>query len=165
VNLTLLLSEFAFYVNKTGWRSRKEFMVYWEGSPTGFGESERWRIASTHTLDQRCIILMSSLSNQRSLRYGTLRRVPCHKLSKGTIFACYSPIHHLLRPMELINPISILTRSNSSDTTPTHHHLPRIHMADGRRWARRTMDTEPLSHQSRNPTPTIALMHFSGTRS
>ena len=29
--------EFAFYVNKTGWRSRKEFMVYWEGSPTGFG--------------------------------------------------------------------------------------------------------------------------------
>jgi hypothetical protein len=33
-----LLAEFAFYVNKNGWRSRKEFMVYWEGSPTGFGE-------------------------------------------------------------------------------------------------------------------------------
>lgn len=30
--------EFAFYVNKTGWRSRKEFMVHWEGSPTGFGK-------------------------------------------------------------------------------------------------------------------------------
>lgn len=30
--------EFAFYVNRTGWRSRKEFMVYWEGYPTGFGE-------------------------------------------------------------------------------------------------------------------------------
>ncbi|THH00609.1 hypothetical protein EW026_g1971 [Hermanssonia centrifuga] len=28
--------EFAFYVNKTGWRSRKDFMVYWEGVPTGF---------------------------------------------------------------------------------------------------------------------------------
>ena len=32
-----LLAEFAFYVNKTGWRSRKDFMIYWEGSPTGFG--------------------------------------------------------------------------------------------------------------------------------
>ncbi|KAI0738597.1 CNH-domain-containing protein [Daedaleopsis nitida] len=32
----LCYDEFAFYVNKTGWRSRKEFMVYWEGSPTGF---------------------------------------------------------------------------------------------------------------------------------
>ncbi|KAI0832106.1 CNH-domain-containing protein [Trametes gibbosa] len=32
----LCYDEFAFYVNKAGWRSRKEFMVYWEGSPTGF---------------------------------------------------------------------------------------------------------------------------------
>ena len=30
--------EFAFYVNRTGWRSRKDFMVYWEGYPTAFGE-------------------------------------------------------------------------------------------------------------------------------
>ena len=33
------LLEFAFYVNKNGRRSRKEFMVHWEGSPTGFGKS------------------------------------------------------------------------------------------------------------------------------
>ncbi|KAI0954580.1 hypothetical protein AcW1_006427 [Taiwanofungus camphoratus] len=33
----LCYDEFAFYVNKTGWRSRKDFMVYWEGYPTGFG--------------------------------------------------------------------------------------------------------------------------------
>ncbi|CAL1714128.1 unnamed protein product [Somion occarium] len=32
----LCYDEFAFYVNKTGWRSRKDFMVHWEGSPTGF---------------------------------------------------------------------------------------------------------------------------------
>lgn len=32
-------AEFAFYVNRNGRRSRKEFMVHWEGSPTGFGES------------------------------------------------------------------------------------------------------------------------------
>ena len=33
-----LLEEFAFYVNKRGQRSRKEFMVHWEGMPTGFGK-------------------------------------------------------------------------------------------------------------------------------
>src|ERR1700723_887533 len=33
-----MCADFAFYVNKTGWRSRKDFMVHWEGSPTGFGE-------------------------------------------------------------------------------------------------------------------------------
>ncbi|OJT06723.1 Rho1 guanine nucleotide exchange factor 1 [Trametes pubescens] len=32
----LCYDEFAFYVDKAGWRSRKEFMVYWEGSPSGF---------------------------------------------------------------------------------------------------------------------------------
>ncbi|CDO69776.1 hypothetical protein BN946_scf184766.g21 [Trametes cinnabarina] len=32
----LCYDEFAFYVNKAGWRSRKDFMVYWEGNPTGF---------------------------------------------------------------------------------------------------------------------------------
>lgn len=32
-----LFSEFAFYVNKSGRRARNEFMVYWEGVPTGFG--------------------------------------------------------------------------------------------------------------------------------
>jgi hypothetical protein len=31
--------EFAFYVNRNGWRSRKDFIVHWEGAPTGFG---RW---------------------------------------------------------------------------------------------------------------------------
>ena len=36
--LSIHIPEFAFYVNKNGWRSRKEFMVFWEGSPTGFGE-------------------------------------------------------------------------------------------------------------------------------
>jgi len=32
----LCYDDFAFYVNKNGWRSRKDFMVHWEGSPTGF---------------------------------------------------------------------------------------------------------------------------------
>lgn len=37
--LPKFLVEFAFYVNKSGRRSRKEFMVHWEGMPTGFGMS------------------------------------------------------------------------------------------------------------------------------
>lgn len=32
--------EFAFYVNKSGRRSRKEFLVHWEGMPTGFGKDD-----------------------------------------------------------------------------------------------------------------------------
>ncbi|KAF8449011.1 CNH domain-containing protein [Boletus edulis BED1] len=32
----LCYDEFAFYVNRSGWRSRPNFMVHWEGSPTGF---------------------------------------------------------------------------------------------------------------------------------
>ncbi|KAK7025031.1 Rho guanyl-nucleotide exchange factor [Favolaschia claudopus] len=34
----LCYDEFAFYVNKTGRRSRKEFMVFWEGTPTALHE-------------------------------------------------------------------------------------------------------------------------------
>jgi hypothetical protein len=33
------LAEFAFYINKDGFRSRPQFMVHWEGVPTGFGQS------------------------------------------------------------------------------------------------------------------------------
>lgn len=34
----LLFIEFAFYVNKSGWRARSWFMVYWEGHPRSFGK-------------------------------------------------------------------------------------------------------------------------------
>ncbi|KAH7914608.1 CNH domain-containing protein [Hygrophoropsis aurantiaca] len=37
----LCYDDFAFYVNKNGWRSRQDFMVHWEGSPTGFGNDTR----------------------------------------------------------------------------------------------------------------------------
>jgi len=32
--------EFAFYVNKTGWRARPRWAIQWEGCPTAFGEPE-----------------------------------------------------------------------------------------------------------------------------
>ena len=31
-------AEFAFYINRNGWRSRRDFMVHWEGAPTRFGK-------------------------------------------------------------------------------------------------------------------------------
>jgi hypothetical protein len=39
VCVCLFGTEFAFYVNKSGQRARNEFMVFWEGQPTGFGVS------------------------------------------------------------------------------------------------------------------------------
>ncbi|KAI0315023.1 CNH domain-containing protein [Amylostereum chailletii] len=32
----LCYDEYAFYINRSGWRSRRDFMVHWEGSPTAF---------------------------------------------------------------------------------------------------------------------------------
>ncbi|KAG5351137.1 hypothetical protein C0989_007763 [Termitomyces sp. Mn162] len=37
--------EFAFYVNKNGRQSRKDFMVHWEGNPTGFALHEPYVLA------------------------------------------------------------------------------------------------------------------------
>lgn len=34
----LCYDEFAFYVNKNGWRARSNWLVQWEGHPTAFGE-------------------------------------------------------------------------------------------------------------------------------
>ncbi|KAF8659898.1 hypothetical protein AX16_001782 [Volvariella volvacea WC 439] len=41
----LCYDEFAFYVNKNGRRSRKEFMIVWEGTPTGFALHEPYVLA------------------------------------------------------------------------------------------------------------------------
>lgn len=35
----LCYDEFAFYVNKNGWRARSNWLVQWEGHPTAFGKS------------------------------------------------------------------------------------------------------------------------------
>ncbi|KXN92394.1 Rho1 guanine nucleotide exchange factor 1 [Leucoagaricus sp. SymC.cos] len=41
----LCYDEFAFYVNKSGQRARSEFMVFWEGQPTGFALREPYILA------------------------------------------------------------------------------------------------------------------------
>jgi hypothetical protein len=40
-NFLLCYAEFAFYVNKTGWRARPKWGIQWEGFPTAFGEFEK----------------------------------------------------------------------------------------------------------------------------
>jgi len=35
----LCYDDFAFYVNKNGWRSRQKWAIIWEGNPTSFGKS------------------------------------------------------------------------------------------------------------------------------
>ncbi len=37
-NFLLCYAEFAFYVNKTGWRARPKWGIQWEGYPTSFGK-------------------------------------------------------------------------------------------------------------------------------
>lgn len=39
--LVLTSAEFAFYVNKNGWRARSNWIIQWEGVPTHFGPSPR----------------------------------------------------------------------------------------------------------------------------
>ncbi|KAG6805294.1 RhoGEF for Rho1, Rgf1, partial [Tricholoma furcatifolium] len=41
----LCYDEFAFYVNKNGRQSRRNFMVHWEGNPTGFALHEPYVLA------------------------------------------------------------------------------------------------------------------------
>lgn len=41
----LTTAEFAFYVNKNGWRARPKWAIIWEGVPTAFGESNSVHIA------------------------------------------------------------------------------------------------------------------------
>lgn len=36
--LIKLVAEFAFYVNKNGWRAKSNWIIQWEGFPTSFGE-------------------------------------------------------------------------------------------------------------------------------
>ncbi|KAI0682496.1 CNH domain-containing protein [Cytidiella melzeri] len=58
----LCYDEFAFYVNKTGWRSRKEFMIYWEGSPAGFALHYPYILAFEPTFVEIRNVLTSSIS-------------------------------------------------------------------------------------------------------
>ncbi|KAH8093213.1 CNH-domain-containing protein [Cristinia sonorae] len=58
----LCYDEFAFYVNKTGQRSRKQFIVHWEGTPTGFAIHYPYVLAFEPTFVEIRHIETSSMS-------------------------------------------------------------------------------------------------------
>lgn len=98
-------TEFAFYVNKTGWRSRKDFIIYWEGCPTGFGLS---RILS-HRINLTCqyssaFPLCSCIRTDvcRDSKCSNIEHRASHPGQQSTLLVCrYSSIDHefLIRPI------------------------------------------------------------------
>jgi hypothetical protein len=67
----LCYDEFAFYVNKNGWRARSNWLVQWEGHPTAFGRSGnstsvKLSRAECHYISQLFTILTSLLSSPTS---------------------------------------------------------------------------------------------------
>lgn len=55
------LLDFAFYINKNGWRSRPGWIIHWEGTPTAFGmivglivRKSFTEILHSHALSLRC---------------------------------------------------------------------------------------------------------------
>ena len=57
-NFLLCYAEFAFYVNKTGWRARPRWAIQWEGFPTAFG---MWNscLCETWGIDSRYVVTRS----------------------------------------------------------------------------------------------------------
>ena len=63
--------------NKTGWQSCREFIVYWEGSPTGFGRYLHTYQSITGTYLIPALRYPYVLAFERpSLKFVTLRQVP-----------------------------------------------------------------------------------------
>lgn len=90
--LNQLTKEFAFYVNKNGWRSRPKWAIIWEGVPTAFGEFSITN-GERKLIDQLCNIPTSSLSSLHSSKCITSRRVIWCRSSRATTYRVYSQIH------------------------------------------------------------------------
>lgn len=107
VRLCARSSEFAFYVNKTGWRAKHRWAIQWEGYPHAFGEFQRrnlatFECANTFTyafalVAQPFTTPTSSRSSPTLSKYDTsIREVSCRS-SRAPTFVVYSPTHHPLR--------------------------------------------------------------------
>ena len=96
--------EWAFFVDKHGFRARGDWKACWEGRPTAFGTSHL-----TITLHIPNLIFMQpsttrtlSRSSQPLSRSGMSSLVPSSKLSLETIYAVSSPSPH--RAEQCITP-------------------------------------------------------------
>jgi len=107
----LCYDDFAFYVNKTGWRSRKDFMVHWEGSPTGFALHYPYVLAFEPTFVEIRHVetgLMSQVIQGNNLRLLFADTPPSATNTAGPM--TYSPTYpvgygyNLYSPMPPANP-------------------------------------------------------------
>lgn len=101
----LCYAEFAFYVNKTGWRARPRWAIQWEGFPTAFGE-----FYATQSVDSG---------------FALIRRGMMLAMHYPFILA-FEPTFIEVRHVETGNLVQIVTGSNIrclfSDTPPSHIH-------------------------------------------
>lgn len=78
----LCYDEFAFYVNKNGWRAKSNWIIQWEGFPTSFGElrhRHRRNRTAAHT-DMPFLSLRSAALPLRARVRADLRRGPPRRL-------------------------------------------------------------------------------------
>jgi hypothetical protein len=85
-------AEFAFYVNKTGWRARPRWAIQWEGVPTSFGRRSHVRsshLSLTGILPQLYIIHTSWPLSQPLWKFAMSRRVTwCRSFPATTSGVC-----------------------------------------------------------------------------
>lgn len=120
-------SEFAFYVNKNGWRARPKWAIVWEGSPTAFGASSRKDLLQVLTLLQRYIIPTSWHLNLPLSKCGMSSLGTSCKSSPAPMFAAclQTPLHQSFKrpsaPLFTIHlfPNSERRMANPKCTLPT----------------------------------------------
>lgn len=104
-------------MNKTGWRSRKHFMVYWEGTPSGFGSSvlllivwpNMLMIPSSPTLSLRSCV-RANIRGSATRRYRL--NVPDHSRQQSpTPVRRHPSINDELCDSAVLQPVSAATSS------------------------------------------------------
>lgn len=89
----LCYDDFAFYVNKNGWRARSNWLIQWEGHPTAFGvsPSTKMALAWADSSVQPFITLMCWLSSRPSSRCDTWRPALSCRSSPDQIYGKSCP--------------------------------------------------------------------------
>lgn len=149
--LTLLCVEFAFYVNKTGWRARPRWAIQWEGVPTSFGTSPRSPTFGTRLTLTLFSFTLSVHSGFRAHVRGspTRRNRPSradNPRQSHPVPFCRRPAFANTYPAGSLDPISQCHRWPSSSaprwclqSNPTRQHI----RASATSWTPAASDPEP----------------------
>ncbi|CAE6461849.1 unnamed protein product [Rhizoctonia solani] len=108
----LCYTEFAFFVNKSGWRSKKDVIIYWEGTPTAFALHHPYVIAFDPTFIEI-----------RHVEDGALVQV-IRGSNLRLLFADTQP--------SVMNSMSSSASIRSGSSTAYSHHSHSHHHQDGR---------------------------------